>query len=152
MRAWPLALVVACCATSLYAGDPSATITSDELELQKNGEVTIFRGHVVLRQDLYEIRAQRMTRLKATGNVEATGQVTGTWISPKQERVRVVSDEALYRPESETVDLWGRKPVEVHLLGEKDEAHFLGERGWISTKTPGKARLIGQVTGHVIPG
>lgn len=152
MKSWMAAVLVLWGTPVLWASETPATITSDELELQNNGEVTIFRGHVILKQEAYEIRAHQMKRLKNTGNVEASGQVVGTWISAKQDKVRVESDEALYRPASDTVDLWGRKPVEVHLFGQKDQAHFQGERGWISTKTPGKARLTGQVTGHVNPG
>src|SRR5439155_10293555 len=63
-----------------------ATIASDELELRNNGEVTIFKGHVILKQDPYQVSSDRMVRTKATGIVEAAGHVKGTWISPKGEK------------------------------------------------------------------
>ncbi len=128
-----------------------ATITSDELELQNNGEITIFTGHVVLKQDDYLIQADRMVRTKATGIVDADGHVVGTWISPKKEKIVVNGDHARYQPASTVVEIWGPRRVDVHLDGEKGKATFHGDRGWILTQQPGKARLVGQVTGHVIP-
>lgn len=135
-----------------YAADVPATITSDQLELDKNGETTIFSGHVILTQTPYEVRSNRMTRRKSTGNVFAHGNVVGTWVSAKNERVRIESDEALYKPIAQTIELWGKKQVAVHLFQKHDEAHFQGDRGWVYTQTPGKARLVGRVTGRVIPG
>src|SRR5204863_1642248 len=85
-----------------YASE--ATISSDELELQNNGEVTIFRGHVVLKQDPYEVRADRMVRTKATEIVDAEGHVVGTWISAKGEKVRVEGEAARYEPSVHTVE------------------------------------------------
>src|ERR1700687_31688 len=80
-----------------------ATITSDELELQNNGEITIFSGHVVIKQDPYEVRSDRMVRTKVTGVVNAVGHVIGTWISPKKERVRVEGEQARYFPDLESL-------------------------------------------------
>ncbi len=152
MKRLAFLLLLGSLATPLCAEDTEATITSDELELQKNGDVTIFRGHVKMNQVPYEVQADVMTRLKATGNVKATGHVVGLWTSAKNERVRVEGEQALYEPAKETVEIWGKKQVAVYLWGVKDEALFHGDRGWISTKTPGKAKLLGNVRGHVIPG
>lgn len=138
-------------AVGYAARSTEATITSDELELQNNGEVTIFRGHVVLKQDPYEIRADHMVRTKATGLVNADGHVMGTWVSAKGEKVQVQGDEALYKPAVETVEIWGKGRVHVQLDGEKGKGTFHGDRGRVFTQQPGKARLTGQVTGHLIP-
>jgi lipopolysaccharide transport protein LptA len=132
-----------------YASE--ATITSDELELQNNGEVTIFRGHVVLKQDPYEVRADRMVRTKATEVVDANGHAVGTWISAKGEKVRVEGEQARYQPSAHTVEVWGAQQVTVFVEGEKGKSTFHGDRGWMYTLAPGKAKLSGHVTGHVIP-
>ena len=71
-----------------YAAATGATITSDELELQNNGDLTIFTGHVVLKQAAYQIKSDRMVRTKATGIVDSTGHVVGTWVSLKNEKIR----------------------------------------------------------------
>jgi len=136
-----------------HAAKPSseATITSDELELQNNGEVTIFIGHVVLTQNPYQVRADRMVRTKATGIVDATGHVVGTWVSPKNEKVKVTGDQARFQPTAKTIDIWGKGRVHVQLDGDKGQSTFHGDQGWVSTDQPGKAKLFGQVTGHVIP-
>src|SRR6266700_1967397 len=73
-----------------------ATITSDELELQNNGEVTIFRGHVVLEQNPYQVRADKMVRTRATSIVDADGHVIGSWVSAKGEKIRVEGEKASY--------------------------------------------------------
>jgi hypothetical protein len=39
----------------------------------------------------------------------------------------------------------------VFVDGEKGQSTFHGDRGWMYTLTPGKAKLSGQVTGHLIP-
>jgi lipopolysaccharide transport protein LptA len=128
-----------------------ATITSDELELRNNGEVTIFTGHVILTQAPYQVKSDHMVRTKATGIVDANGHVVSTWISPKKETVKVMGDVARYRPDTQTVEIWGKGRVHVQLDGEKGKGTFHGDRGWVFTQEPGKAKLIGQVTGHVIP-
>ena len=128
-----------------------ATIASDELELRNNGEVTIFKGHVVLKQDPYQVSSDRMVRTKATGIVDATGHVKGTWVSPQGEKVQVTGDTARYDPASDTLEIWGPGRVQVQLDGEKGKAHFFGDRGWVFTRQPGRAKLIGHVTGHLIP-
>ncbi len=148
------ALVVLGTAGLTFAKGPEtpATITSDELELQNNGALTIFRGHVVLTQGPYEVRSDRMVRVKADGRVEAQGHVVGSWVSPKKEKVRIESEEAVYYPSKDTVELWGKTQVAVYLHSVSGQAQFRADRGWIDTKTPGKARLTGQVRGHVVPG
>jgi lipopolysaccharide transport protein LptA len=152
MKRFSLFLSACLLASVCVAQDPQATLTSDELELKNNGTLTIFRGNVVLTQAPYEVRAERMTRTQSTGHVQATGRVVGTWVSPKKERVRLESDEALYDPAKQIVEFWGKKQVSVFLKSEKDQALFHGDRGWMSTRTPGKARLVGHVRGHITPG
>ncbi len=139
------------CAPGWCLSAAGATITSDELELRDNGELTIFSGHVVLKQEPYKITADRMVRPKATEIVDASGRVTGNWLSAKHEKVRVASDYARYNPTAETIDLWGSSRVKVQLEGPNGKASFVGDQGWASTHQPGKARLSGHVTGHVIP-
>ena len=128
-----------------------ATITSDELEIQNNGELTIFRGHVDLKQSPYEIRADRMVRKKADASVDAAGHVIGKWQSAKGEKLRVDGEMARYEPSRNIVEIWGHDQVMVQVDGEKGTATFHGDRGAVDTRTPGKARLTGHVTGHVIP-
>jgi lipopolysaccharide transport protein LptA len=137
--------------SGLARGAAEATISSDELEMQNNGERTIFSGHVVLTQVPYQVRADQMIRTKATGIVDAAGRVVGTWVSPKGENVRVEGEKARYNPSTETVEVWGDHQVGVRLDGEKGNALFHGDRGWVYTHLPGRAKLSGQVTGHVIP-
>jgi len=136
---------------STMARGAEATISSDELEMQNNGEKAIFRGHVVLTQVPYQVYGDQMIRTKATGIVNASGHVIGTWVSPKGEKVRVEGDQARYEPSTETVEVWGKRQVAVQLDGEKGTATFHGDRGWVYTHMPGRAKLFGQVTGHVIP-
>jgi len=133
------------------AANRPATITSDELELQNNGEITIFTGHVILKQDNYRVIADHMVRTKATGIVDADGHVVGTWISPKNEKSVVIGDFARYKPAENEIEIWGPRRVDVNLDGERGKAMFHGDRGWVSTLQPGKAKLMGQVTGHIIP-
>ena len=145
-----LGLLLSCFAALIsYASD--ATITSDELELQDNSAVAIFSGHVVLTQEAYQVRADRMVRTKATGIVNASGHVVGTWISAKGEKMRVDGEEASYQPSTKIVEIWGKNQVAVQLDGEKGHATFHGDRGWVYTLTPGIAKLSGRVSGHVIP-
>ena len=136
-------------ASGLYAAQ--ATITSDELEIQNNGEVTTFSGHVILKEKPYEIRADRMVRMKSDAHVDAKGHVVGTWLSAKGEKVHIEGDQARYEPESHTVEVWGDHQVSVSVAGEQGSALFHGDRGWVYTLTPGKAKLAGRVNGHVIP-
>ena len=138
-------------ALSWSASSAPATISSDELELKNNGETTIFLGHVILKQENYEIHANRMIRTKSTGIVDAKGHVIATWISAKKEKIQVFGDEARYQPALNTVDVWGPHRVDVQLDGEKGKALFHGDKGWVSTLQPGKATLTGQVTGHITP-
>ena len=143
-------LLWSCLALNSYAAE--ATIASDELEIRDNGVMTIFSGHVILKQKPYEIHADRMARAKADASVKANGHVVGTWISAKGEKVRIEGDSAQYDPSAKTVEVWsGQQQVLVHVDGEKGEATFHGDRGWVYTLTPGKARLVGRVTGHVVP-
>jgi len=146
-----LVLLVAALHAPRYGHAAEATITSDELEIQNNGERTIFRGHVVLVQTPYEVHSDQMVRVKETGVVNADGHVVGSWVSPKSEHVRIDGEQAVYDPATQTVQIWGKQQVAVELNGEKGHALFHGNRGWAFTQTPGKARLTGQVTGHVVP-
>ncbi len=146
-------LLLSCFATLSFAQKPTtpATITSDELELRNNGALTIFTGHVVLTQDPYQVQADRMVRTRSTGIADAMGHVEGTWVSPKGEKVKVLGDTARFDPALETLEVWGPGRVHVSLEGEKGSALFHGDRGWVFTHQPGRAKLIGQVTGHVVP-
>jgi lipopolysaccharide export system protein LptA len=148
-RTWLFILLLSCFARKLFAEE--ATITSDELELQNNGEITIFRRHVILTQVPYQVHADRMVRTKATGIVDAYGHVVGDWVSEKNEKIHVTGDVARYKPDDQTVEVWGKSRVHVTLDGEKGKGTFHGDRGWVFTQQPGKAKLIGHVTGHVIP-
>jgi lipopolysaccharide export system protein LptA len=87
-----------------YAND--ATITSDEMQILDGGAKTIFNRHVVLKQDTYVIRADRMTRIKDTGIVDALGQVEGTWTSEKGEIMTARGKKARYTPSVKTLELW----------------------------------------------
>src|SRR5271170_6278921 len=58
--------------------EEQATITSDQMELVDNGAQSVFTGHVVLTRAPYVLTAQRMTRVQATGIVEAHGHIVGT--------------------------------------------------------------------------
>ena len=152
---WLTFMAILCVTGSALGSRPAfaaeATITSDELELQHNGDISLFRGHVVLNQDPYEIHADLMTRTKVDSMVNAEGHVVGTWVSAQHEKVRVEGESARYDPNKHNAEVWGKQQVAVHLDGEKGQALFHGDRGWIDTLTPGKARLVGHVTGHVIP-
>src|ERR1700722_19931320 len=90
-----LRVMLSCVSSVGYSKE--ATITSDDLELQNNGEQTIFTGHVILTQDPYKIHADRMVRTKATEIIDADGHVVGTWVSPKGEKVRVLGEKARYK-------------------------------------------------------
>jgi len=83
------------------------TITSDELEILDNGAQTVFTGHVVLTQDPYQLFADRMTQIKATGIVEAKGHIRGTWKGDKGERSVATGANARYTPAEKVTELWG---------------------------------------------
>jgi lipopolysaccharide transport protein LptA len=88
-----------------------ATITSDELELQNNGAVTIFRGHVVLESEAYTLKARRMTQVKKTTVVKADGKVDAVWRGDNGEKYHGVGDHATYDPRTKVSDLWGHAQV-----------------------------------------
>lgn len=95
------------------ASDPpkpssEATITSDELELHDNGAKTVFRGHVVLTQEPYILTANRMERVRDTEVVNAFGNIKGTWISEKGEKMVATGERGRYNPKEETIELWDR--------------------------------------------
>ena len=86
-------LLIVPTAISVAAAKPKAktpaTITSDDLELRDNGAVTIFTGHVVLKQDPYLIHADRMERTK--GIWTAPDFIKGERLSDGQkERTRLL--------------------------------------------------------------
>ena len=85
---------------------PETTITSDEFETVQNGEKNIFTGHVVLTRPPYVLRADRMTRSKATGIVNAEGHVRGQWIRLTGERLVAEGQTGRYDPAAQTTDLW----------------------------------------------
>jgi lipopolysaccharide transport protein LptA len=97
----------------VQAADPpkprgDATITSDELELVEGGAQTVFQGRVVLTQDPYVLTANRMVRARDTGIVEAFGNIKGTWIAEKGEKMQASGERGRYVPGKETVELWER--------------------------------------------
>lgn len=87
-------------------GAADATISSDEVEVVNNGVQTIFTGHVVLTRKPYMLLADRMTRLKETGVVDAEGHVTGTWLQPSGEKLEASGSKAKYDPVAQTTELW----------------------------------------------
>lgn len=99
------------CVPRLQAAEKAdSTITSDELEIQNNGEKTYFRGHVVLQEDPYILKADQMARMKATGIVTARGHLDGTWMSEQGEKIKAYGEEGLYNPAPPKTELWGGKP------------------------------------------
>jgi lipopolysaccharide export system protein LptA len=82
-------------------------ITSDNLQLEKGGLLTLFRGNVLLKQLEQWIKADVMTRSRLTGVANAKGNVVGTWFSPKGEKIIGVGDFARYIPLAQTTELWG---------------------------------------------
>ena len=95
------------------------TITSDQMELIDNGAQTVFTGHVVLQQSPYVMTADRMTRLRDTGIVEADGHIVGTWLKPTGEKTVAVGDRARYNPQAQTTELW-KAPRLTHWDTAKD--------------------------------
>jgi len=150
-RVWAIIFLTGLVRAASIASASDATISSDELELQDNAEVSIFKGHVILKQDAYEIHADRMVRTKKTGIVHAVGHVVGRWISEKGEKVRIEGDSAVYQPVHKTVDVDAKPQVSVFIESVQGNSTFHGDRGWADVAAPGKARLMGHVTGHVIP-
>src|SRR5262245_3920083 len=102
---WILALAVMCPGI-LRAEEPSATLTSDEMEIRDNGEVTSFRGHVVVKELPYELRADQMRQTKATGVVDAEGNIAGVWYAKSGEKVKAFGRKGRYQPSPETTELW----------------------------------------------
>jgi lipopolysaccharide transport protein LptA len=88
----------------------NTTIRSDELELQDNGARTIFRGHVVLNQAPYTLKADQMIQTRATQIVEATGHITATWIRETGEKLVATGRRGRYNPVTRVTELW-EKPV-----------------------------------------
>lgn len=99
-------LLVVCMQVQAWTA-PEATITSDDLEIQDNGKITIFKGHVILQQAPFSLKADRMIRIRDTGVVNADGNLLGAWVSVKSERVQATGSFATYTPKAETIELWG---------------------------------------------
>src|SRR4051812_17674586 len=93
-------------ALAVPAPSSEATISSDELELRNNGALSIFTGHVKLKQEPYLLQADRMERTKSTGLVTAKGHIHGTWNGEKGEKGQVYADQGFYKPAEKTVELW----------------------------------------------
>jgi len=94
-------------ADSPPAASSETVITSDELEFLDNGARTVFTGHVVLTQEPNQLLADRMVKIKSTGNIEAEGHVHGTWKGDKGEKSIATGRNALYRPSEKITELWG---------------------------------------------
>jgi lipopolysaccharide transport protein LptA len=90
------------------APNEEATITSDELQILNSGATTVFKGNVVLTQDVYVLKADRMTQSKATKIVEAHGRVHGTWLPESGEKVVATGRQARYTPSTKITELWGK--------------------------------------------
>ena len=87
-------------------GTNEATITSDQLELINNGALSVFTGHVQLTQVPYVLTADRMTRLEASGLVEAEGHIIGTWLKSTGEKTTAIGEQARFDPRTQTTELW----------------------------------------------
>jgi lipopolysaccharide export system protein LptA len=200
-------------------GDKDAQITSNKLQLEKGGLLTYFFGNVFLKKLEQWIKADEMTRSRATGVANARGHVRGAWFSPQGEKIIGVGDYARYTPLAQTTELWGKdriatmtrwetardtmpvvlnalhftakqkenimeahgqvvvrqmprfeahsdearydrnlgtlemwgqKQVATHLNDGKGSGDFLSDRAWMKLE-PRRARLTGNVKGHVIP-
>jgi len=127
------------CLRDASAKAPEATIRSYELELRDNGALSIFSGNVVLTQEPYTIKADRMTRKKSTGTVVALGRVRALRAEPGGGRTLAVGERAIYRPTAAgpEVELWDHSgfthwetaadtmPVKAtadHFLGRAEES------------------------------
>ncbi len=108
-------------ATPAPAPASEATISSDELEIQDNGEQAFFRGHVILKQDPYLLHADSMKRAKKTGIVEASGHLDGTWLSGSGERVKAYGRKGRYTPSPQVTELWEKAEL-VRWETERDTA------------------------------
>jgi len=128
-----------------------ATITSDELEIMDNGAKTFFRGHVILKQDPYLLHADQMVRTKATSIVEAEGNLDGTWISEKGEKIKAYGQKGRYTTTPQVTDLWEKAQLirwenvsdtaPVHIVAEHFTAHhvereFYAEGHVVITQAP----------------
>jgi len=99
-----------------------ATITSDELEIRAGGEQTFFRGHVVLNDAPYLLKADRMQRTRDTGTVSVMGHLDGTWLSDKGETIKAYGDEGLYKTTPPVTELWGGRPKLIRWETAQDKA------------------------------
>lgn len=138
-------------ASGVAYGSEEATVTSDQLEIHDNGQQSIFTGHVVLTQDPYVIRADRMVQRQADKLVTADGHIQARWESPKGEKAIVTAAHGRYDQKAGIVQLWGPSRVTVEIADAQGTGTFIGDRGWMSLD-PKKARLQGDVRGHIIPG
>jgi lipopolysaccharide transport protein LptA len=132
--------------------DQEATISSDQMEILQNGQRTVFIGHVVLEKTTSKLTANRMTRF-SDGHVEADGRIVTTWVNPDQSgSVEARGAYARYDPASESAQLWNKpnKKISVKWQDKQGSGFFEGDRGVLEF-SPKRARLVGQVTGHIIP-
>lgn len=129
-----------------------ATITSDQMELVDHGAKTIFEGNVHLQKELYELKADQMTREREGGMIYVKGRITGIWRSPEKGHVQVKGDQGSYNPTTEIAELWTEtsKKVVVDWQDKQGKARFYSERAEFNGVT-GKVRLLNRVTGRVSP-
>ncbi len=129
-----------------------ATITSDQMELVDHGAKTIFDGNVLLQKELYELKADRMTRERESGLIHVKGRIVGTWKSPDRGNVQIRGDQGVYNPTTEKAELWTgpSKKVMVDWNDKQGKARFYSERAEFDA-TARKVRLINRVTGHIVP-
>jgi lipopolysaccharide assembly outer membrane protein LptD (OstA) len=128
------------------------TITSDQMELIDNASRTVFTGNVVLKSESYVLNADKMTRYRTTGIVEAEGHVVGTWTKPTGEKTKATGDYARYNPQTEIAELWGDPGRQITLdwQDRRGSGRFVSDRALVNV-SPRRARLIDRVRGHVIP-
>jgi lipopolysaccharide export system protein LptA len=122
-----------------------ATIRSDELELQDNGAFTVFMGNVVLRQDPYLLKADRMVRSKATQIVDVKGRVKGTWNADTGEKFVAVGDFGRYSPTTEITELWGRSKVTRWETAKDTAPVVVTAERFIADRRAGTVRAVGKV-------
>ena len=145
-------VVLQCDATTAPLSKDDATLTSDEMDLIDNGHQSVFIGHVLLQKTAYELKADRMTRAQATGLVEASGHIKGTWHNPAGGTLIAEGDKAKYDPATQTAQLWTNpgKQVSMTWTDNHGSGHFLSDRALLYMD-PKHVQLVDHVTGHIIP-
>jgi lipopolysaccharide export system protein LptA len=145
-------LVAAVSGFSEELPEDETTITSDHMELIDHGKKTVFEGNVTIQKKTYELKANRMSRLREDGMIEAEGRIRATWNSEEGQQVIVRGDRGRYDPNTEVAELWTKPSgkVTVDWKDTKGSARFFSERAEFRAAER-KVRLVNRVTGHIIP-